>query len=286
MKRLRVGIIGAGTNTRARHIPGLRAIAGVELAAVSNRSLATAKAAAAEFGIDRTEEDWRRVVEDPKIDAIVIGTWPNLHAEVTLAALAAGKHVLTEARMAASLAEAERMLASSRSHPDLVAQVVPAPLSLDFDGIITGMLEEEALGRLREVCITQTAATYADEAKPMTPRQDERQSGINCLSLGIYYETVRRWLGVDPQAVAADGSVFTPERSDGAGGKAAVRVPESLTVLARYREGYRLMAHFSGVERGLPRNEIRLNGSTASLRLDLNGSRLCRTNRHGGAFSG
>ena len=50
---------------------------------------------------------------DPDIDAIVIGTWPYLHCPITLAALEAGKHVLTEARMSMNAAEAHRMLAAA-----------------------------------------------------------------------------------------------------------------------------------------------------------------------------
>ena len=44
-------------------------------------------------------DDWRAVLDDPEIDAIVIGTWPNMHATLTKEALRAGKHVLCEARM-------------------------------------------------------------------------------------------------------------------------------------------------------------------------------------------
>lgn len=44
-------------------------------------------------------DDWRAVIDDPEIDAIVIGTWPNMHATLTKEALRAGKHVLCEARM-------------------------------------------------------------------------------------------------------------------------------------------------------------------------------------------
>src|SRR5437762_14198764 len=97
---LRIGLIGAGANTRLRHIPGLRAVADVEIVAVCNRRPESTAAAAAEFGIPRTFERWQDLVADPAIDAIVIGTWPYLHGEITLAALDAGKHVLTEARMA------------------------------------------------------------------------------------------------------------------------------------------------------------------------------------------
>src|SRR5690242_5681650 len=118
--KLRIGLIGAGKNTRARHIPGLRAIAGVEITAVCNRRPPSTLAAAREFAIPRTHEHWQDVVADPDIDAIVIGTWPYLHCAITLAALEAGKHVLTEARMALNAAEAHRMLEAAHRYPNLV----------------------------------------------------------------------------------------------------------------------------------------------------------------------
>src|SRR5947209_17233340 len=119
---LRVGIIGAGANTRARHIPGLRALPDVEIVAVCNRRPESTQAAAREFNIPRTYPHWEAVVADRDIDAVVIGTWPYLHCPVTLAALAAGKHVLTEARLSCSAAEALRMVRAARKHPRLVAQ--------------------------------------------------------------------------------------------------------------------------------------------------------------------
>src|SRR4051812_23997241 len=114
---LRVGLIGAGANTRARHIPGLRAQANVELVAVCNRRPASTVAAAREFGIPRTYEHWEDLVADADVNAVVIGTWPHLHCPITLAALQAGKHVLTEARLSLNAAEAHRMIDAARRHP-------------------------------------------------------------------------------------------------------------------------------------------------------------------------
>src|SRR6187401_1902797 len=108
-KPIRIGIVGLGANTRLRQVPGLRACAGVEIVAVANRRPESTAAAAKEFGIERTFEHWQDLVRDPSIDAVVIGAWPNLHCPATLGALAGGKHVLCEARMALNFVEAQAM---------------------------------------------------------------------------------------------------------------------------------------------------------------------------------
>ena len=76
---LRIGLIGAGANTRTRHIPGFQAIEGVELVAVCNRSPESGHRVADAFGIGRVETDPEALFRDPDIDAICIGTWPYKH---------------------------------------------------------------------------------------------------------------------------------------------------------------------------------------------------------------
>ena len=107
---LRIGVIGAGANTRLRHIPGLQAIEGVTIAAVCNRTAESGQRVADEFGIPRVATDPEALFADPGIDAICIGTWPYRHREYAVRALEAGKHVLTEARLAMDAAEARAML--------------------------------------------------------------------------------------------------------------------------------------------------------------------------------
>lgn len=269
---LRIGIIGAGANTRAKHLPLLQRIPGVKVVMVANRSAASTHAVAKEFGIPGVARHWREVVAARDVDAVVIGTWPNLHAEATCAALANGKHVLTEARMAAHLAQAETMLAAAQARPNQIAQIVPAPMSLDFDAAVVALLP--SLGKLREVCVTHTGGQFADATTPLAWRQEFALSGVNTLMLGINYEMVLRWLGEDPLWVQADAAVFTAKRPRYEGGVGEVEIPESVSVLGRYAAGARLVMHFSGVELGAPRHEIRLNGERGSLRLDLAAQRL------------
>lgn len=284
-KPVRVGIIGAGGNTRTRHIPGFKAIPGVEVVAVCNRTKASSEKVAKEFAIPRVAETWKEIIDAPDIDAVCIGTWPNMHGKLSVAALRAGKHVLTEARMARNLAEAELMLAEAKLHPNLVAQIVPAPMSLPFDATIIELLQSGALGTLREVLLTATTDGLADSSLPLSWRQNLTLSGKNTLYLGIYYEMILRWLGQGVTSLVADAAIFTKERKDEDQVPQPTTIPESLTVLGSFPAtsagttapwaakweptGARLIAHFSGVETTAPRAEIRLNGSKGGLRLDL-----------------
>src|ERR1044072_1716836 len=116
---IRIGVVGAGANTKLHHIPKLKKIGGVEIKAVANRTRASSERVAQEFGIERVHDTWQEVVNDPGVDAVVIGTWPYMHWTVPLAALEAGKHVLTEARIGINAAQARQMLAASRAKPHL-----------------------------------------------------------------------------------------------------------------------------------------------------------------------
>src|SRR6516162_3403902 len=192
-QKLRIGLVGAGKNMRVRHIPGFRALADVEIVAVCNRRPASTSAVAREYGIPRTFEHWQDLVADPQIDAVVIGTWPYLHSPITLAALEAGKHVLTEARMALNATEAHAMLEASRRHPKLVTQIVPSPYGLKGHEIVLELIDSGFLGDLHEVYAYSLTDDLTDPAAPLGWRQDAALSGYNMLTLGILQETLLRW---------------------------------------------------------------------------------------------
>src|ERR1700734_2059018 len=97
---IRIGIVGAGHFTRTRHLPAFRALPGVQVVGVCNLRRESSSRVAREFDIPKVFGNWEELIEDDAIDAVVIGTWPYLHCPITLAALDAGKHVLTQSRMA------------------------------------------------------------------------------------------------------------------------------------------------------------------------------------------
>jgi predicted dehydrogenase len=276
---LRIGMIGAGANTRARHIPGLRALPDVEIVAVCNRRPESAKAAAREFGIARTFDQWEDLVADPGIDAVVIGTWPYLHHAMTLAALAAGKHVLTEARLAMTAAEAHVMAEAAHAQPKLVAQVVPSPFGLSGDAVVRDLIASGFLGELREIEVVGRGAALADKNAPLHWRQDGALSGLNMLQLGILHETLARWVA-PPVRVLAQVHAFISTRIDPEGGvRRRVGTPDSVQVLAILESGVRAVYLLSGVTPVGGGTWIRFFGSEGVLHYDLEGDRITALSR-------
>ena len=117
---IRVGIIGAGGIVSSVHVPGLKRQPGVELVSVANRSLESSRRAADELGIRNAYANWEELLAAGGLDAVLIGTWPYMHKDITLAALDQGLHVLCQARMANDAAEARDMLAASQRHPNQI----------------------------------------------------------------------------------------------------------------------------------------------------------------------
>jgi predicted dehydrogenase len=272
-KTIRVGFIGAGANTRKHHLPKLKAQPGVELVAVANRSKESGEKVAREFGIGRVQAGWQEIVNAPDIDAVCIGTWPYMHAEMTTAALAQGKHVLCEARMAMNAAEGRRMLEASRKAPGLVAQLVPAPHTLEVDATIQSLIAEGFLGEVLAVELQAAQGRFIDPAAPMTWRQDVTLSGHNILNMGIWYEAMMRWLG-PAQRVTAMTKVAVPRRKDAAGATHEIKVPDHVDILVQFRRGAVGHLRFSSITALAPSAEAWLFGSEGTVRLEADALRL------------
>ena len=269
MATIRIGIVGLGANTRSRHVPGFRACREVEITAVCNRRPESTKAAATEFDIPHTFAQWQDLVADPNLDAILIGTWPYLHCDITLAALDAGKHVLTEARMARNADEAQRMLAASQRHPELTTQIVPSPFGLKVDQTVRELLDDGFIGDLREAVVLGVNDAVADPNAPLHWRQSAELSGRNMLTLGILHETLIRWTP-DPMNVFARTQTFTRQRPDAQTGELLdVTTPDSVHALTEIPGGAAGVYHFSGAVHHGPGLQIHLYGSLGTLKYEF-----------------
>jgi predicted dehydrogenase len=269
-ERIGIGIVGVGGIARARHVPGFRALPGVEIVGVVNRTPESTARVAAELDIPRTFDGWPSLVADPEVDAVVVATWPYLHAPVTIAALEAGKHVLVEARMAMDAAEARAMLAAAEAHPGQVAMVVPAPFGF-ADATIRRLLAAGAIGELRTGRVSWSggiATTGRDQW-----RRERRHSGSNVMTLGILYESVARWLGHATE-VSAVLRNFAPSQAGPDGSSIPADVPDVAVVVAAFPGGVPVTLEIAAYGRPDPVNGATLVGTGGVLRVDFAGSRL------------
>jgi predicted dehydrogenase len=265
---IRIGMVGAGANTRLRHVPGFRGIPGVELVGVVNRSRESSERAAAEFEIPRVFDSWQELVDDDEIDAVMIGTWPNMHCEVTCRALEAGKHVMTEARMARTAAEARQMLACSEEHPELITQIVPSPFAFFCTDYVRNLIDDGFLGQLRELVVIGADDGFHDVQAPLHWRQDRDISGLNVLAMGILHEAALRW-APDPTRVFAQMTTFAPDRPDG-----VATIADSVQVMTEIQGGARGLYHLSGIGLFGPGFHLHLYGSHGTIRVDLGAGTL------------
>lgn len=119
-KAIKLGIIGCGRVAEERHLPALRHIADVQVVAVADTQTDRAHRMAEKFGIERQFNDYRDLLDCADVEAVGILTPTGSHAEIGLASLESGKHVLIEKPLALNLDECDQLIAFSSRSPSKV----------------------------------------------------------------------------------------------------------------------------------------------------------------------
>lgn len=265
--KIRVGIIGAGANVRAIQILGFRRIPDCEVVAVANRSLQSSQRVTSEFNIPRAYGSWQELLDADDIDAVLIGTWPYMHRQLTLVALASGKHVLCQARMANNAAEARDMLAASRRYPELISQLVPTSTSYVIDNVLKRLLDENFVGKVLSVEVQRLRRSFAEQDGVLDWRHDRQFSGYNTLNLGSTYESMLRWFGAGNR-VMAQAKVHVTQRKNAQGESIAVSIPDHVDVLYELANSAQVHMRFSettGLSNG---NQTWIHGSEGTIHID------------------
>jgi len=279
---LRIGFIGAGAINRTRHVPGLKKVGGVEFEVVANRSQASSQAAADEYGIKRTAGNWMEVVEDNNVDVVWIGTHPSMHREITIAALEAGKHVFTQARMAMDYADAKLMWEAAQKYPHLTTNISAPPHYMRGDKVVRRMLSEGFIGQPINVVVQSYADQFADPTSPRHWRQEGVVSGVNTLDVGMMIEVMHRWLGYATRVTAIAKTVYPTRPAPDGSGDVPVERPDTLSAVAELENGALATLLFSGVARhAKDANRFEIYGSEGTIRY-LQGSDTILAGKAGG----
>lgn len=280
---LRIGIVGAGGIVRSKHIPGFREQADCEILAVCNRSTESGERVAQEFGIPHVETDWKKLVAREDLNTIVIGTWPYMHRDVTLAALKHGKHVLCESRMATNAAHAHAMQKAAKEakkNHGLVTMLCPPPTGFRGDYVMKELIGSGMLGKPLQLYVRHMGTGWLDPQKPIYWRQQLKYQGLNALTLGMLNEPVERWFGPTKQVMAST-RIFTSKRPEAQGSSKMIKVerPDVISVLADMKNGMHATYMFSGVTLHPGANVIEAWGSDGMIRYEIDGDRIFAARR-------
>jgi len=189
---LRVGIIGTG-NIAANHARGYMA-AGAEIVALADPSTVALVRRATEWGVSRTFADYRELLTLPDVDAVSVSTPNAVHGAVTIAAAAAGKHVLCEKPVSLSLDEGRAMIEAC-ARAGVVLQVNHHLRANRAVMRVRELLDAGTLGRVTFIRLRQAHDWGGAAEVPPTFRTAASAGGGTLLDNGCHLFDLARHLG-------------------------------------------------------------------------------------------
>ena len=281
-RTFRVGLIGYKFMGRAhsnawRQAPRFFDLkAGVELHTLCGRDAAAVQAARTRLGWQFATTDWREVVESPLIDIVDIGSPTFTHAEIAIAALKNGKHVLCEKPMGRDLKECEAMWAAAKRARG-VHMVCHTYRRIPAIALARRMIEEGALGRIFHFRARYAQDRLADPEFPLDWRLEKATSGSGVHSdINSHIIDLARYLAGEFTDVCGIVNTFIPERpradllAQGKRQPGKVTAPDSAAFLGWMEGG--IMANLEATRYALGRRnhiEIEINGSKGSIYFDF-----------------
>ena len=231
-KTLRVAVIGYAFMGKAhsqawRNVAAYFDVPAVEQAVLVGRNAGEVAAAAARFGWAESATDWREVIARDDIDIIDVCAPGNMHAEIAIAALEAGKHVIVEKPIANSVEEAERMLAAAEA---ATARGQHAIVNFNYRRVpaievARQLVAEGRIGPIRHVRAAYLQDWLNDPSSPMSWRLRRETAGSGALGdLGSHIaDLIQHVTGETLDEVSGGLRTFVAERPGGEGGDGGIK---------------------------------------------------------------
>ncbi len=232
-KTLNIGLIGSGYMGQAHADAYSRAAllyldlpARPVLYSLADTSKDIARSAGERFGFQTTTDDWRSLVNDPKVDIVDITTPNSMHYEMAMAAIAARKHVFCEKPMAVSLADANAMTKAARK-AGVKTMVAFNNLKTPAAMLAKQLIDAGEIGRLTRFRGWFDQGFFNDEDLPWSWRCSREQAGSGALGdLGSHVISVAQYLmGPVTDTIAQEQTFFQtrPVAAEGSGYGASTR---------------------------------------------------------------
>ncbi|SET31629.1 Gfo/Idh/MocA family protein [Nonomuraea wenchangensis] len=253
------------------------------MAAICGRSKERTEAAAAQLGWAAAETDWRALIERDDVQIVDICTPGDSHAEIAVAALAAGKHVLCEKPLANTVAEAEAMVRAAAAAPSSVKSMVAFNYRrVPALALARRYVEEGRLGEIRHVRAQYLQDWIVDPEFPLVWRLQKDKAGAGALGdIGSHivdaaeYVTGQQVVGVSgltetfvkQRPLAGESAGLGASRAESTG---EVTVDDAALFIGRMSGG--ALASFEATRFATGRKNamrIEINGSLGSLAFDF-----------------
>jgi predicted dehydrogenase len=263
---LRIGVIGANRWAEKAHLPGYAAYERAELAAICDIEPERAQAMADLFGIPKVYTDYRQMLADPALEMIDVCTPTHTHLTLSLAAIAAGKHVLSEKPLAERAADAFAAAAAAQ------ARGVRTKLGFTFRYSpamrrLKAWIADGTLGEIFHIHGFEQNSQFLDpdfplrQVSPDAPRDRLIPSSI--VGYGSHLVDLMRWCGGDFRAVCGSMHNYVPERAvRGLAGRQRIAIDDGTVAIVEFASGAQGVLQTSYVAVGnYPGVELRVYGS-------------------------
>jgi predicted dehydrogenase len=246
---IRIGVLGAARIVPPALTRPARMIAGVTVAAIAARDPVRARQFARRHRIPRVHRTYASLIADPTVDAVYIPLPNSLHAEWTIRALDAGKHVLCEKPFASNAAEAERMAGAAQRTGRVLMEAFAYRYHPMADRL-PAILASGAIGVVRRY----EADFFVPIVRPNDIRWRFDLAGGSLMDAGCYPVSLVRWLaGAEPSVRSAAATLARPN------------VDRSMTAELLFADGRTARIRSSLLSTRLFRSWLRVTGDGGSL---------------------
>lgn len=262
---IRVGVIGTGFGA-SLHLSALRENPNFVTVAIGSRRPDRARAAAFDHGIPAHFSDYRELVRDPEIDAVIVASPPHLHHAMAIAALEQEKHVLCEKPMARNLAEARDMLRIAE-RAGTVAMVNNQLRFLPVRMRVAELIAEGYIGEPHAATVVVHRSSLNDpNDRPWGWLMESEKAGGMLGATGAHYlDALRWWLGDVKSVAGAVSTMVRQRRLPDSSAMAKVDADDNFAVILRFANGAIGTIHVTATAGHEGDEEITISGSEGTI---------------------